>query len=205
MNNPTPSQIFNAQGALHVKDVLPKELQMFLTSVLMLKASDNNVRALPGGDAQIPNAKAIISHDIATNCVLEYVWPAVEAVLEEELIPTYAYARLYSNGDELTKHTDRPACEVSVTIQLARTHHYSWPIYMGGKRFDLAEGDGVIYKGCDIEHWREPCNGPEDYLSGQIFLHFVRKNGIYEEWAGDKEWPNDLPFMRGRQLLLENK
>jgi hypothetical protein len=63
----------------------------------------------------------------------ERLWPTIEAAVGEELIPTYSYARLYSNGDVLEKHSDRPACEISVTIQLGRSHHYAWPIYMGDK------------------------------------------------------------------------
>jgi hypothetical protein len=34
------------------------------------------------------------------------------------MLPTYSYARIYANGDELKKHRDRPACEVSVTLHL---------------------------------------------------------------------------------------
>ena len=26
---------------------------------------------------------------------------------------------------------------------------------MDGKKIDLKPGDGVIYRGCDIEHWRK--------------------------------------------------
>ena len=123
------------------------------------------------------------------------------------MIPTYKYGRVYTNGNELKKHTDREACEISVTIQLARSHHYAWPIYMGQQRFDLSEGDGVIYKGCDVEHWRNVCDGPKDYVSGQVFLHFVRKHGSYANHAGDKRiWANEtFPFVKGRNLILENK
>ena len=126
----------------------------------------------------------------------------------EELIPTYSYARLYQNGCILEKHTDRPACEVSVTIQLGRSHNYSWPVYMGPYRFDLNEGDGVIYSGCDIEHWRNVCDGPSDYYSGQVFCHFVRKNGQYsDEFLDSKNRkPGEyITFERNRTLMMETK
>jgi hypothetical protein len=82
---------------------------------------------------------------------------------------------------------------------------------MGGHRFDLVEGDGVIYKGCDVLHWRDKCNGPPDYYSGQLFCHFVRANGPFVEFAGDGRWPaNDnneiiLPFERNRMFKMYNK
>jgi hypothetical protein len=56
---------------------------------------------------------------------------------------------------------------------------------MNGNRIDLAEGDGVLYKGCDVKHWRNVCDGPDGYYSGQVFIHFVRKNGNFVDKAND--------------------
>jgi hypothetical protein len=180
--------------------ILPIDFAQFFTHVLMRQGD-----LCPRGDEQIPNAKAILDHEYMFETLHERLWPAVEHAVGEELIPTYAYARLYSNGDVLERHSDRPACEVSVTIQLGRSHHYSWPIYMGGRRLDLAEGDGVIYPGCDVEHWRDKCDGPEGYYAGQVFLHFVRKNGPYAVEAGDSTVRNVYSYGKNRTLLMENK
>jgi hypothetical protein len=194
-------EIFDKYGAVYLSGVLPKEFCQFFTHVLMRQTE------LPGkkGDEQIPNAKAIIDHEIMFDTLQERLWPMMELVVGEELLPTYSYARLYSNGDELTKHTDRPACEVSITIQLGRSHHYAWPIYMGGQRFDMGEGDGIIYKGCDIEHWREPCNGPKNYYSGQVFLHYVKKNGQHALESGDSTMRNPVSYIKNRTLVMESK
>lgn len=182
--------------------VLPIEFCHYFTH-LLLKESADNPRM---GDTQVPNALTTIGHSVIFDTVLERVWPMMESIFGEELIPTYSYARLYSNGDVLEKHTDRPSCEVSMTIQLGRSHHYSWPIYVGGERYDLAEGDGVFYKGCDVEHWREVCNGPTNYYSGQLFLHYVRKNGPYAEHAGDiQNRPTPVTFIKNRTLTMESK
>jgi hypothetical protein len=197
----TPRETFNKFGALHIKDVVPKDIGVFITQAMMRTPAYTG----KSNDSQIPNAFAITDHEYMIETIQERIWHSLENILEEELIPTYSYGRVYKNGNELVKHKDRPACEISITIQLARTHHYAWPIHVGNMRFDLAEGDGVLYKGCDVEHWRTPCDGPENYLSGQIFCHYVRKKGAHAEWAGDKRWQNDLPFDRTRQFLLENK
>jgi hypothetical protein len=180
--------------------VLPLDFCHFFTHVLMRQADLS-----PRGDSQIPNAKAILDHEYMFETVHELLWGVVEEAIGEELIPTYAYARLYSNGDVLERHKDRPACEVSVTIQLGRSHHYAWPIYMGSTRFDLGEGDGVIYPGCDVEHWRDKCDGPEGYYSGQVFLHFVRKNGKYASEVGDKNVRNNFSYNKNREHLMVNK
>jgi hypothetical protein len=185
---------------IHVKNLVPVEFCQFFTHTL-LRQSD----IMPRGDEQIPNAKAILDHEYMFETLHERLWPLMEQIVKEELIPTYAYARLYSNGDVLEKHTDRPACEVSITIQLGRSHHYAWPIYMGGQRFDLGEGDGVIYPGCDIEHWRDKCDGPEGYYAGQVFLHFVRKNGPYAVEAGDSTVRDTYSYNKKRTLLMESK
>lgn len=187
-------------NALCVPKILPIEFCHFFTHVLM-RHGDIARR----GDEQIPNALSILDHEYMFETLHERLWPAIEKLVGEELIPTYSYARLYSNGDVLERHSDRPACEVSVTLQLGRSHHYAWPIYMGGERFDLAEGDAVIYKGCDVEHWRDKCDGPDGYYSGQVFMHFVRKNGQYANEAGDSTVRNIYSYGMNRTYKMETK
>jgi hypothetical protein len=102
-------------------------------------------------------------------------------LVEEKLLPTYAYSRIYKNGAELTKHTDRPACEVSVTLHLG-SDGTSWPICFtkpDGEVVskDLKPGEAVIYLGCISEHWRENAFVGKEY--GQVFLHYVRSKGKY--------------------------
>lgn len=188
------------QPLVHLKNVVPSEFCHFFTHVLM-RHSDFQQQ----GDEQVPHALTTMHHEYMFETLHERLWPLIEQVVGEPLIPTYAYARLYSNGDTLEKHTDRSACEVSVTIQLGRSHHYAWPIYMGEQRFDLAEGDGVVYPGCDIEHWRDKCDGPDGYYAGQLFLHFVRKNGPFASEVGDNTLRNTYSYNKNRTALMESK
>lgn len=192
--------LFDKHGAVHLPRLMPSEFYKFFTHVLLRQAD-----IAPSGDPQIPNAKAILDHEYMFETMHELYWNVVENIVGEELIPTYAYARLYSNGDVLEKHTDRKACEVSVTIQLGRSHHYSWPIYMGDMRFDMAEGDGVVYNGCEIEHWRDKCDAPEGYYSGQLFLHYVKKNGAYASEAGDSTYRDTYSYKKNRTILMDSK
>ena len=158
-----------------------------------------------GDDPQVPGSYGVSHGEFACETLLETLWPVIEQSVGEELIPTYSYSRLYVNENKLEKHTDRPSCEISVTLQLGRSHHYAWPIYMGERRYDMAEGDGVIYSGCDVEHWRDKCDGPPGYYSGQVFLHYVRAKGPYAEFAGDKRWNGKHPFVRNRVSKMINK
>jgi hypothetical protein len=50
--------------------------------------------------------------------LLEDLLPHFEKACGKRLYPTYSYARLYKPGEELKKHKDRPACEISATITL---------------------------------------------------------------------------------------
>ena len=36
----------------------------------------------------------------------------------------------------------------------------------------------VIYRGCDLEHWREPFEG--NNIAQVFFLHYTKKGGKYE-------------------------
>jgi hypothetical protein len=199
--------LFNQDGYLIIPQLVPVEFCYFFTHILLRQQYVQETK----GDAQVPNASAIMSKNdsIIFETLQERLWTTIEDIAEEELLPTYSYARLYSNGDELKAHTDRPACEISATIQLGRSHHYSWPIYMGNQRIDLGEGDAVLYKGCEIEHHRKICDGPENYYSGQVFIHFVRKNGEFVDHYKDVIAQGDnrhkVDFTRNRTYLMEIK
>ena len=99
-----------------------------------------------------------------------------------ELSPTYSFWRMYTFNADLKKHTDRPACEISVTVMLG-SDETPWPIYIDKAEINLQPGDAAIYLGCELEHWREVFKGD---WHAQTFLHYVNKNGPNKEWEKDK-------------------
>ena len=56
--------------------------------------------------------------DFTSESLLRTKQHLVEEAMGIELLPTYSFSRLYYNGSELTKHVDRPSCEVSVTLNI---------------------------------------------------------------------------------------
>lgn len=191
-------------GSFKVSQMIPVDFCLYFTHYLLRKKLN-----APGGDPQVETAQVVIGYDDVFDTILERLWMHMEKLTGQHLLPTYSYARLYSNGDILHEHVDRPECEVSVTIQLGRSHNYSWPIYIANQRYDLNEGDGIIYNG-QVEHRRDICQGPDQYYSGQLFLHYVRADGPYANRAGDNEnrLQKGLPmanFDRSRTLLMETK
>ena len=129
-----------------------------------------------GGDSQAPNSQSDY------NCIsfLELLCEKthqVSSILEETVLPTYSYSRVYYNESVLERHTDRDACEISLTLHL--NGDKSWPISIQTpsgeeKSVILEPGDAMMYLGTIAEHWRDAYDG--DYYT-QVFLHYVRSRG----------------------------
>lgn len=117
-------------------------------------------------DSQVPETYSHYS-DIAMETLLQKVKPLIEKKTGIELIETYSYARIYKNGDELKRHKDRYSCEISATMHLGGDE---WLIYLEPDiEVNLKQGDMLMYRGCELEHWREPFTGED---CGQVFLHY---------------------------------
>jgi len=122
-------------------------------------------------DNQIPETYSHYA-DIVMETLLEKVKPIMEEKSQIELIETYSYARIYKKGDELHRHKDRYSCEISTTMHLGGDE---WSIYLEPDiKVDLKQGDMLMYRGCDLEHWREPFEGNE---CAQVFLHYNDASG----------------------------
>jgi hypothetical protein len=40
-------------------------------------------------------------------------------------------------------------------------------------------GDCIIYRGCELEHWRDPFEVGEGSYQSQVFMHYIDINGPY--------------------------
>ena len=120
--------------------------------------------------------------DPLMTALLDTKLPLVEKESNLQLFQTYAYWRYYVFGATLKKHTDRPACEISVTACIKK--YDNWPIVVEGTSFELEEGDAVLYAGCDQEHWRPGAYKGEGMA--QVFFHYVDKNSPNKHHAYDQ-------------------
>ena len=144
----------------------------------------------------------------------------LEKHLGRKLYNTYYYDRFYNPGQALTIHADRDACEISVTVHVSTNLEgdaANWPIWIKtpdtyadetkaviteigeNRSVVLQAGDGMVYKGCERPHWRDPM--PTQYekkgLFGrkqvekeglyyhQIFFHYVLQDGNRAQCAWD--------------------
>lgn len=122
------------------------------------------------------------------NCVSEYNCPELLAVLcekttflnellGEKVIPTYSFTRMSYTGSVLPRHTDRPTCEVSLSIHLWGDTPWAFGIVDSeGNDVEiiLEPGDAILYDACNAEHFRAAYTG-ECYI--QTFHHYVYLNG----------------------------
>ena len=134
-------------------------------------------------DSQVPNTYSNYA-DMVMEVLLVKLLPLMEKVTKLKLNPNYSYARIYKEGDILKRHKDRFSCEISTTLNLGGD---VWPIYLDptgkennkGIKVILNPGDMLVYKGNELEHWREPFTGEK---CAQVFLHY---NNIATENAKD--------------------
>lgn len=131
------------------------------------------------GDEQVPKSRSYYCLPVC-NVLLGRMTEKVSELSGKRLLPSYAYCRVYFKEADLKRHKDRPSCEYSITLNLSQSQ--PWTIYMGGKGIIQRPGDAVLYKGCEIEHYRKEFKGDE-YV--QVFLHYVDADGPYKEHAYD--------------------
>ena len=140
----------------------------------------------------------------------------LEQAIGRKLYNTYYYDRFYFPGQALTIHADRPACEISVSVHVSTNIEENWPIWIKtpdiftdsskmeliskgeNRSVDLEPGDGMVYKGCERPHWRDPMPGlietalakakgyqVHSLYYHQIFFHYVLQDGIRAHHAWD--------------------
>jgi hypothetical protein len=62
---------------------------------------------------------------------------------------------------------------------------------MDTKPIVIEKGDAVIYRGCEIEHWRPVFNEESPSWHHQAFIHYIDLNGPYKDYEEDK-WLENL-------------
>jgi len=149
---------------------------------------ENIIGNYENDNEQIPNTYSQYGN-IAMETLMLKIQPLMEKATGLKLYPAYTYARIYKKGDILKRHKDRFSCEISTTMNLGGD---DWPLYLEpdsskggvkegvgyvsentkGVRVDLKPGDMMVYRGMELEHWRDKFKGKECI---QAFLHYNNK------------------------------
>jgi hypothetical protein len=192
------SKYFNENGYVIIKDFLKPELASLLYEYSKMKARRESIKEAfypelfnESYDGEFDDPQSLGAYSLYGDPIMDSLLQSstqfVSNAIQIELIPTYSYWRLYITDNELKKHMDRPSCQYSTTLCLGydisniENKDYNWPIYIKShnseeKCVKLNPGDMVIYKGCEVEHWRDAYKGLNH---AQVFLHYNEKQGKY--------------------------
>tara|TARA_R100001126_G_C4885242_1_gene181894 strand:+ start:1294 stop:1995 length:702 start_codon:yes stop_codon:yes gene_type:complete len=190
-------QKFKEDNYLVARNLIPQDLTAHLYNYTLLKKKAVQTMILRGKLPpdnilggftfdQVPDAFGCYA-DFAMETLMQDLQVKIEKLTGLELCPTYSYSRIYTEGDVLERHKDRPSCEISATMCLGYDYSiapkgYEWGMFVEktgelgkkGKEVHLNPGDAIIYRGCDIEHWRDEFLGA---IQSQVFMHYNDVNG----------------------------
>lgn len=191
---------FARDGVAVCRGLLAPQTRALIGAEYQIMLANNRLRL---GDSQVDKGYAAYGMTVS-DALMETLRPTVEAATGHALFPTYSYARIYLAGAALARHVDRPACEISLSLTVASENGISWPLHCRSANYetvtaDLAPGDGVIYRGMDLPHWREPFTGTRQL---QLFLHYVRQDGPYAAQRYDGRSGLGAPAANGASLSL---
>ena len=166
---------FRQKRYLFLKGLLPPPLLEYLKVYYAILLADDQF----SHDSQCPSSLSL-GGDPALDAVLEWIRPELGQLVGFTLAPTYSYTRHYAKGELLARHLDRAAGEISVTasIQIPKgagpSVMYLKPPHAKEAKVEMREGDGCVYAGTEVEHWRERFR-VDGYI--QLFLHFIARHG----------------------------
>ena len=180
----TRNEKFDNDGYIVVKDLWdPEELYHPLPEIKgQLNYWDNNPEHFRYSQVehQVEGSLARYSHPQYLK-IHSGVRKKLEKIIGRKLYNTYYYDRYYFSGQELIKHADRDACEISVSIHISTNlpdNLKDWPfkiktpdtytddtkttVLVPGEERSLVlnAGDGLLYKGCERPHWRDAMPTP---------------------------------------------
>ena len=191
-------EYFKKNRYVLVTSLVNRGITEVIYNYLVLKSCTNVDFSEQGGSNNEKQYLRYCYGDLVTETLSSILLQPLSEITQKKLIPTYSYTRVYTKGDILKPHKDRPACQYSVTINFGGD---PWSIYFGelnkDENFDngfsvlnelvLKPGDGIVYMGEKLVHWRNELQG--DHCA-QAFLHYIDENGPYfPEHAYDKR-PN---------------
>ena len=175
---------FKKNGYTLIRSLVSPELRDVITQYALF----DEMQDFSADGHQVPNAHAKYA-DPAMEAMLLHLHPKIEKYTGIKLYPTYSFYRVYRNGDELKPHTDRPSCEISATVCFNYSYDtadYTWPIYMDKNPLVMMPGDGAIYRGMELEHYREPLVQGIESWHVQGFFHYVDISGPHSNFKFDQ-------------------
>lgn len=196
---------YDASGYAHLAGLLTPLLAREYLALLKTEIDRSYLPATafmrPGEMLRQP---ALELHSHMLRAMPSFQWgltAAMNEVTGRTLLPTYCYFRIYRAGDVCWVHSDRVACEHSLSLTLAYSEDKAWPFEIGRdrqtenrpvehdfgadtfSRIEMQPGDAVLYQGIFYRHGRVTPN--PNHWSAHLFLHWVDSEGPYRDQVFD--------------------
>jgi len=116
-----------------------------------------------GGEGGEPN-RWVLHNDPLSRAMHPGLVPLVSSIAGEPLKPSFSYLLVYLAGASLERHRDRAQCAVTAIVQVDFDPEPQgatpWPLRFVGRSdtvdITLALGDLVVFRGTEIDHYRDP-------------------------------------------------
>ncbi|MDG2472641.1 MAG: hypothetical protein P8M71_05945 [Pseudomonadales bacterium] len=170
---------FKRQAYVKIEDIISSKQQLTLQRHMRELVSHQYFGPL--NDGQVERRMGIHNESVTAALHLRLT-KLVSLITGEDLKPSYAYLGCYLDGAELKPHIDRPQCQFNLSIVFDMSDEQDqtpepWPIFLKKNNkataVNLTIGSGLLYRGTELEHWREPL--PKGQQAIVCFYHFVEK------------------------------
>jgi hypothetical protein len=119
-----------------------------------------------GGEGGEPH-RWVLHNDALSRAMHPSLAAPVSAIAGLALKPSFSYLIVYLEGAALERHTDRPQCAITAVLQVDFDPEpvpadgvAPWPLHFrrdgGVESMSLALGDLLVFRGTEVEHYREP-------------------------------------------------
>lgn len=207
-------QIFEETGAVFLQNFLTKDACAYMCTGFetILEASKYEEKLqlrlekkgdgviVDSNDPNVYDSVALYGTEIA-EVLSAILTPVYSKMVGKNLAPTYTYMRRYSKHQFLPNHTDRHACQYSMSIDLSWLADQPWDFNIVAQdrethiELPMMPGDAVIYKGMEVLHGREELTTRDQ--SYHVFLHWVdRDDKAFQRYIFDNRKYITLPDYR---------
>ena len=140
-----------------------------------------------GGKWRLGDEQVKLRHGWHNEIVSRYfhhqLTDTVSRAAGEPVRPSYTYLSAYRPGAVLKPHVDRKQCVFTLSVLIERTPNplrERWPLWLqthhGNVSVTQISGDGVLFRGCDLLHWRD--RPPPGHASTTLIFHYVPRDFV---------------------------
>lgn len=170
---------YDACGYAVLQNAAPPEVARGLLGLITHVMQRPDVAARMMSRPSVNTKPSYEFHSSQFPAVFGFHWGLTSRVADvtgKRLAPSYCFFRAYQKGDRCTVHSDRPACDHSLSLALGYGDGIVWPIEVGRKFRDVQEanalriaddfgaeeysramlnpGDALVYRGVNYRHGR---------------------------------------------------